>query len=418
MLDDPGGLTYAPNLIIGLDSDIRRGNSQKGLATDGYKIQMSAYFTIKSILVALGLVGSFGYFFIQSRRLIHMITTVSGYKNFAIDRLSERLKILFKEVLLQSSVREKPLPGLAHTMIFFGFIAVLPHTIELIIAGIFPGFSFANIVPGIYVLYAFLADILALLTLLGLAYCVYRRVILKPKYLTNGLDSRLILLFTTVIILSFFSINAFRIALYPETLRHLIKYNIVSHNISQFLNLENLDQSALIIGLEVSYWIHLAVIFYFLVYIPGSKHLHILAAIPNVILAPLETAKAMVKTDLEDESIESFGLGRINELNWQNVLNLYSCTECGRCEEQCPTDMTGKPLSPKAVVVDLKDDLINQSSENGTAIKPIIRTGAPITEDVIWSCTTCRACECICPLHIQHFGNTEKPGYDGVPVSR
>jgi Fe-S oxidoreductase len=364
---------------------------------------MSAYFTIKSILVALGLVGSFGYFFIQSRRLIHLMTTVSGHKNFALDRLLKRLIILFKEVLLQSGVREKTFPGLAHTLIFFGFIAVLPHTIELMIAGIFPGFSFASIVPGIYVRYALLADILALLTLVGLAYCVFRRVILKPKYLTDGLDSRLILLFITVIILSFFSINAFRIVLYPEALQPLIKYNVVSYPISQFLNLENLDQSALIIGLEISYWIHLAVIFYFLIYIPGSKHLHILAAIPNVILAPLETAKAMVKTDLEDETVESFGLGRINELNWQNVLNLYACTECGRCEEQCPADMTGKPLSPKAVVVDLKDDLINQFSEKGTAIEPIIRNGAPITEDVIWSCTTCRACESICPLHIQHL---------------
>jgi hypothetical protein len=212
---------------------------------------MSAYFTIKSILVALGLVGSFGYFFIQSRRLIHLMTTVSGHKNFPLDRLSKRLKLFFKEVLLQSSVREKPAPGLAHTLIFFGFLAVLPHTIELIITGIFPGFGFADIVPGIYAPYAFLADILALLTLLGLTYCVYRRVIIKPKYLTNGLDSRLILLFTTIIILSFFSINAFRIVLYPETLGDFTKFYVISYNISQFLNLENLSRAALVIGLAL-----------------------------------------------------------------------------------------------------------------------------------------------------------------------
>ena len=320
-----------------------------------------------------------------------------------LDSLSKRFKIFFTEVLLQSKVREKRFPGIAHTLIFFGFIAVLPHTIELMVAGIFPGFSFANLVPGIYALYAFSADILALLTLLGLTYGLYRRVILKPKYLTNGFDSRLILLFTFFIILSFFSVNAFRITLYPETLRDIIRYYVVSYDISQFFDLENLTQQQLIIGLEVSYWIHLSVILFFLVYIPGSKHLHILAAIPNVILAPLGTPKPMVKTDLEDEDIESFGLGKINELNWQNVLNLYSCTECGRCQEQCPADMTGKPLSPKAVVVDLKDDLIQQSSTNGDTIKPIIRDGAPITEDVIWSCTTCRACESICPLHIQHL---------------
>ena len=140
-------------------------------------------------------------------------------------------------------VRQKRLPGLSHTLIFFGFIAVLPHTIELIIGGIFRGFSFAGIGYGIYALYAFVADILALLTLVGLAYCVFRRVILKLKYMTNGLDSRLILLFTTIIILSFFAVNAFRIVLYPETFTHLIKTYVVSYPISQFLHLQNLDQS-------------------------------------------------------------------------------------------------------------------------------------------------------------------------------
>ncbi len=364
---------------------------------------MSVYFTIKSILVVFGLLGSFGFFFIRFRRLIQLMTRVLGSNTIPLDRLSERVKIFFKEVMLQSRVREKRFPGLAHTLIFFGFIAVMPHTIEIMLAGIFPGFSFASIAPGIYRLYAFLAEILALLVLLGLAYCIYRRLILKPKYLTNGLDSRLILLFTAIIIFSFFSVNVFRIALNQQTLQDFTRYYVISNPIAGFLGLEHLTRQELIIGLEASYWIHLAVILYFLVYIPGSKHLHILAAIPNVILAPLETSKPMVKTDLEDDTIESFGLGKIDELNWQNVLNLYACTECGRCEEQCPADMTGKPLSPKAVVVDMKDDLIQQSSGNEDTIKPIVRDGSPITDDVIWSCTTCRACESICPLHIQHL---------------
>ncbi len=364
---------------------------------------MSVYYTIKSILILLGLLGSFGFFFIRSRRLIQLMTRVEGSQPIPSDRLPERLKIFFTEVLLQSRVREKQFPGLAHAFIFLGFIVVLPHTIELMIAGIFPAFSFARVVPAIYGYYAFLADILALLVLVGLAYCVYRRLILKPKYLTDGLDSRLIILFTTIIIVSFFSVNAFRIAFNPETLRGLTHYYPISSPIAIFLGLKHLSRQGLFIGLEASYWIHLAVILYFLVYIPGSKHLHILAAIPNVLLAPLDTPKPMLKSDLEDEDIESFGLGKVNELNWQNVLNLYACTECGRCEEQCPADLTGKPLSPKAVVVDLKDDLIGQLSQDKNPIEPIVREGSPITEDVIWSCTTCRACESICPLHIQHL---------------
>jgi len=364
---------------------------------------MNVYFTIKSILVGLGLLASFGFFFLLSQRLIRLMTRVEGPNPLPTGRLSERVQIFFKEILLQSRVREKPFSGLAHGLIFFGFIAVLPHTMELMIAGIFPGFSFARIVPGIYAYYASIADILALLVLLGLAYCVYRRVLLKPKYLTDGIDSRLILLFTTLIIVSFFSVNVFRIALNPETLQDLSRYYVISSPMAAFLGLEHLTRQQLFIGLEASYWIHLATILYFLVYIPGSKHLHILAAIPNILMAPPETPRPMLKTDLEDEEIESFGLGKVNELNWQNVLNLYSCTECGRCEEQCPADMTGKPLSPKAVVVDLKDDLIHQLAENKNSIEPIVRNGSPITEEVIWACTTCRACESICPLHILHL---------------
>ena len=364
---------------------------------------MSVYFTIKSILVMLGLLGSFGFFFHLSRRLVLMMTRVEGSYPIPPGRLSDRIRIFFKEIVLQSRVREKPFPGLAHCLIFFGFIAVLPHTIELMISGIFPGFSFARIVPGIYGYYVFLADILALLVLVGLAYCVYRRLILKPKYLTDGIDSQLILLFTTVIIVSFFAVNVFRIAFHQETLPGLKSDYVISSPMATLLGLEHLTRQQLFIGLEISYWIHLAVILYFLVYIPGSKHLHILAAIPNIILAPPETPRPMLKTDLEDEDIENFGLGKIDELNWQNVLNLYACTECGRCEEQCPADMTGKPLSPKAVVVDIKDDLIGQLANNENTIEPIVREGSPITEDVIWSCTTCRACESICPLHIQHL---------------
>jgi Fe-S oxidoreductase len=331
------------------------------------------------------------------------MTRVEGSHPIPSDRLPERLKIFLTEVLLQSRVREKRFPGLAHTFIFLGFIVILPHTIELMIAGIFPGFSFARFVPAIYGYYAVLADILALLVLVGLAYCVLRRLIFKPKYLTDGLDSRLIILLTTLIIVSFFSVNAFRIAFHPETLQGLHGDYVISFPIATLLGLEYLPRQGLFFGLEASYWIHLAVILYFLVYIPGSKHLHILAAVPNVILAPLDTPKAMLKSDLEDEDIETFGLGKVSELNWQNVLNLYACTECGRCEEQCPADLTGKPLSPKAVVVDLKDDLIGQLAENENPIEPIVREGSPISEDVIWSCTTCRACESICPLHIQHL---------------
>jgi Fe-S oxidoreductase len=145
----------------------------------------------------------------------------------------------------------------------------------------------------------------------------------------------------------------------------------------------------------------------FLIYIPGSKHLHLLAAAPNVFLKPLDREKAMFKDDLEDEEIESFGLGDVSQLSSKSVLDLYACTECGRCEEQCPADATGKPLSPKRIIADIKHDLLEQSAailaKDNTVIAPIVREQSPVTGDVIWSCTSCRACEDICPVNIQHL---------------
>ncbi len=156
-------------------------------------------------------------------------------------------------------------------------------------------------------------------------------------------------------------------------------------------HLNALSPSAARTGFEIFYWIHVLTILGFLVYIPGSKHLHLLAAVPNVFLKPLDRPKAMLKTDIENEKAESFGLGKVSELNWKNVLDLYACTECGRCEEQCPADMTGKPLSPKRLIHDAKVDLFDQAAavlaKDDEAVEPLLRENSPITADVLWSCT-------------------------------
>jgi heterodisulfide reductase subunit C len=336
---------------------------------------MYTYIVVKSIGMSVAIIAAFGLFFMRVRYLVGLLKAAEGKIPFHLDRIAERLKVIITDVLGQSNVRRKPVPGLAHMLIFFGFLAIQPHSLELMINGVIPGFNVARWIPGLYGVYLFVADILAFLVIFGLVYALYRRLVIKPKYLTDGLDARLIILFTFVIVASF--------------------------------HLQALSSVQMRTGFEIFYWIHMLTILGFLIYIPGSKHLHLLAAAPNVFLKPLEPEKAMFKNDLNDENIESFGLGNVAQLSWKSVLDLYACMECGRCEEQCPADATGKPLSPKRVISDTKYDLFDQSeavlAKNDSAIAPMVRVDSPVTGDVIWSCTSCRACEDICPVNIQHL---------------
>jgi Fe-S oxidoreductase len=369
---------------------------------------VAAYITIKSTLMTMAIIGAFSLFYIRAKRLVLLMKSVQGRSGVVADRLVDRFKVLFTEVLGQSNVRRKVLPGLAHTLIFFGFLAVQPHSLELMVRGVFPGVHVASFAPGLYGGYLFVADILAFLVLLGLGYGLYRRLVTRPAYLTNGLDARLIIAFIAVIIVTFHLINAFQMLPSIGTAGFDCgRFFTVSKAFKQILGLEHLSPAAGRITYETIGWIHILTILGFLVYIPGSKHLHMLAAAPNVFLKPLERPKPMIKTDLEIEEPGAYGLGRVSDLSWKSVLDLYACTECGRCEEQCPAAMTGKPLSPKRLIHDAKIDLLQQAGtilgRNCEAVAPLVREGSPITDDVLWSCTTCRACEDICPVDIQHL---------------
>ncbi|MCG8616897.1 MAG: (Fe-S)-binding protein, partial [Desulfobacterales bacterium] len=374
---------------------------------------MEIYLILKSVVMTAALIAAFGYFFIRVGRLIRIIEAVDGAPGAFMDRLYERVQVLFTDVLGQANVRRKLGPGLAHTLIFFGFLAIQPHSLELMIKGVWPGFHPSPLLHGVYGFYLYISDILGFMVLAGFSYAIYRRMIIRPGYLTMGRDANLVILFTTVIVLSFHLVNAFQMALPVAPGEFSYKGLFpVSGIFAAALGISTLSQPALTIGYEIFYFIHIGTILGFLIYIPSSKHLHLLAAAPNVFFKRLGVEKTVAKTDIEDEDAETFGLSKVTEFNWHNVLNLYACTECGRCEELCPADNTGKPLSPKKLIHDLKTDLFGQSDllltdkdgyHRKSQILPLMREGTGITEDVLWSCTTCRSCEDICPVSNEHL---------------
>ena len=161
---------------------------------------MNQYTLVKSFVMLMALVGAFYFFILRVRRLYRLMMAVQGSTTFKMDRVAKRIRVLLKDVLGQSNVRRKLMPGLAHTLIFFGFLAIQPHSLELMIRGVCPAFELGRWIPGIYGIYLFLADILAAFVLVGFAYAIYRRTLQRPSYLTMGKDANLIILFTCLII--------------------------------------------------------------------------------------------------------------------------------------------------------------------------------------------------------------------------
>jgi Fe-S oxidoreductase len=361
------------------------------------------YLTIKPFLVLLALSVSVGYFIYRAKMLVDLMRTVNKPGPDRLSFLGDRVRAVLLDVIGQRSVRRKKAPGLAHTMIFWGFIVITIGTVEAMIEGIFHGVNLSFLSPVLHGYYLAVADVFTLAVLLGVAFGFFRRLVLKPHYLATGRDALMILAITGGLMVSLFLMNAFRIAAFPEST--LNRAFIFSSLIGNALNLNGLNPGAAFAGMETFYWAHLLLVLGFLMYIPRSKHLHILAAGPNIFFKHIGVEKPMEVTNLEDENATSFGVGKVTDISWKNTLDLYACTECGRCEEACPADMTGKPLSPARLIHDFRVELLDNRekvlAKKFDEIQPIVRDESGVTEAVIWSCTSCRACEEACPVYIE-----------------
>lgn len=330
--------------------------------------------TVKSLLVLIITVGGFGtglFFFHRLYRYLRL-----GKNENRFDQLGKRVWIFIQGVLAQKKMFKDPLPGIAHALVFWGFIVLTIGTIELILNGIFPSFSLAFL-GNIYSLLLTTQNIFYVLVLGAIVYFFFRRLVLKPKRLEvlsrhSAWDAYLILSLISILMLSGLFMNS-------------------SH---AFIH-------------ESSWWVHYLTIIGFFMYLPFSKHLHIVAAAPNVFFTSLTPRGRLKKINLADDTQTSFGVGKLEEFSWKSLLDSYACTECGRCNEFCPTYTTGKPLKPRSLIVDLRHHLeakgkaIITQKENDPELKKSL-IGDVITEDVIWDCTTCGACVEACPVFIEH----------------
>jgi Fe-S oxidoreductase/nitrate reductase gamma subunit len=350
------------------------------------------------IILWLLLIAANAIFF---RRIFLIYRLVNlGTGELGLDRLPGRIADVLVKGFGQKLVIREP-SGWFHFFIFWGFWVLTFGTTEGLIRGLFPWhFTFAFLGP-IYWIMNTSADLIGVLVMFALAMALYRRFVIKPKRLEGSLSHQLDALFIIsligLLIAAYYSMSALvqRDGFMP--IAALLRAIFLGGESATSIE----DAGTVFAVFE---WIHNLIVLAFLVYIPYSKHLHVVTALPNLFFRDAEKVKGRIdKLDLEDENAESFGVITIRDFTAKELLDTMACTECGRCQENCPAYNTGKPLNPKKVILDIKDHIfdVGPAMLKDPGAEPVKALFGDIIEnDVLWACTSCRACEEVCPVEI------------------
>jgi len=385
------------------------------------------------IALAIGVV----FFAKNVQKLIRNIKL--GRDEDRFDNKPQRWKNMAKIALGQYKMVRRPVSGIIHVLVYLGFIIINIEVLEIVIDGIFGTHRIFSFMGGFYDFLIAVFEIFALLVLVGVIIFWVRRNILHIKRFLNRemkgwpkLDANLILYFEVVLMLLFLTMNAADYTLQLKGAEHYASADGIlgSFPVSQFIVplLENLSISTLVIIERTAWWVHILGILVFLNYLYYSKHLHILLAFPNTYFARLKPQGqfdnlqavtnevklmmdpdadpyALPEEDAEDETPAKFGASEATDLSWVQLLNAYTCTECGRCTSECPANQTGKLLSPRRIMMATRDRL-EDIGNNIDANKGTFQDDGKqllddyITREELWACTTCNACVEACPVGI------------------
>ena len=296
----------------------------------------------------------------------------------------------------QRKLFQRLVPGLMHAAIFWGFVVLLPTIVEAAVAIVDPDGHLPLL--GDTTWFAWIVDVVAVGVLAGVAVALWIRKVQRPdRFRGSHLEEAdRILLMITAIVVSLLLWQATRVAL---GLVH------VEGPVSGWLadSIDGVSRGTLEVAERILVWLHLLLVLGFLVYLPGSKHLHIVTAAPNVWLAKAGPSGHLtpLRIDLEGPEEEMrFGAECATDLTRKQTLDLFSCTECGRCQDVCPAWTTGKPLSPKLLIMGLRDHITAEPAAGEIELQPLVPNA--VTDEVVWDCVTCGACVRECPVDIEH----------------
>ena len=351
------------------------------------------------------------------------------------DQPKERWRNMARIALGQSKMIKRPIAGILHVVVYVGFILINIELLEIVVDGILGTHRiFAPFLGGFYNILIASFEICAALVLIAVILFWCRRNVIRIQRFWKDemkgwpkLDADLILYFEVVLMGLFLTMNGADLAIqtyYPDVQQYA---QAGSFPISQFIAplFEASDLSSIILIERTAWWMHIIGIFFFLNYLYYSKHLHILLAFPNTFFADLRpkgqfnnnanvTAEVQLMTDpsadpfaatADSTELEKFGASDVMDLNQVQLLNAYTCTECGRCTSECPANQTGKKLSPRKVMMDTRDRLSevgnNIEKNKGQFVddgKQLL--GDYISHEELWGCTSCNACVEACPVDI------------------
>ncbi|MEW6444272.1 MAG: (Fe-S)-binding protein [bacterium] len=385
--------------------------------------------TPTNIITVLLFFGALGLFAFLVTRLVKIL--LLGTKENRFDRLPERVKDVIVFVLGQKRVVREP-SGWGHFLIFWGFLLITVGTVEGFVKGVWPGFTYRTLLDPLHLGFLYLPlnlaiDLVSFCVLGALGIALYRRYVQKPVRLQSDdahakVDATIIISLILVLIVFMFLARGAEMNLAQYEEKPVIDpagWAPVSFLVSLLLGGPVLADAEAFHSQQALYaafwWIHNIIILAFLIYIPFSKHLHLLGAIPNIFFRSFRPKGEMTKMDLEDETVESYGVSKFQDYTWKQLLDEYACTECGRCQENCPAFLTQKPLSPSrlthhlklhvrekgGLLVSGKPEGLFTEAERAAMAKSLI--GEVVSEDEIWDCTTCRACQENCPVFVEHI---------------
>ncbi len=383
---------------------------------------------VKQVVFAITLLVTFGFFTYTTLRIISFFKLTR--KGFPIRNFGKRFRVMMDVAIGQTKIFRRPVIGFFHAVVFWGFCVILFGSIEMVIDGLFGAEKSLRFLGVVYDIIMASGDIFALLVAISIVIFLIRRIFLHIKRFEgiemkkiSHVDANIALTIILVLMLSLMGMNAAYIS--HASLAGDVIFGV--YPIGGFFSgiFSGLAASSIYSYYQIFWWVHILLIFVFANLLPYSKHFHVFMSVPNVFLSRLEPLGKLTNMDnvtrevklmldpnaayaspVTDAPVERFGVKDAEDVTWKNYFDSLACTECGRCTSVCPANITGKRLSPRKIMMDLRARMKEKGPgmvKNGkdyTDNKSLIRNY--ISEEELWACTTCNACAKECPININH----------------